>query len=163
MRNIVITAFVSSTIMVGCTAETVQYAYKNSTTVAQKDRDTLECEVLATRAVGSNMQVGTTPTYTTPVQTNCYRIGNSLQCNMIGGQVYGGNVYSYDANASLRADVARQCLADRGYTFTEIPACASNAVTPEIKQSLSGQLQPAGPNACAVLVSNRGANALNRN
>jgi len=152
----------SATSLFGCTSQTVQYAYKSSTTVAQKDKDALECEVLASRTVGQNVQIGTTPTYTTPIQTNCYTIGNSVQCNTTGGQIFGGNTYSYDANAGLRSDVARQCLLDRGYTITPIPACPTSQTTPEIKQALNGQLQAPGPNACAVKISNRGSNALNR-
>jgi len=145
----------------GCTPQVVQYAYKPDTSVSQKDRDTLECEVAASQAVSPNVQIGTTPVFSTPVQTSCYNIGNSVQCRTTGGQVSGGRTYSYDANASLRRDVAAQCLVDRGYRLTPLPVCASNKATPEARQRLSGQLQAPRDGACVLQISPRGTNALN--
>ena len=158
MRNVL--AALSLLAVAGCQTTTVQYAYKPNTSVTQKDRDSLECEVYATRLINPNVQTGTTPTFTTPTQTNCYTIGNSVQCYTTGGQTTGGQAYSYDANAALRQDVVQQCMADRGYTFSAIPICPERIVTAEIRRQLSGQLRPATEGSCAAQITNRGSNAL---
>lgn len=101
----------------------VELWYKSGADKNKLNSDFVNCRVRATQSVPVNTQVRTTPTYVTPVQTNCYSTGYSVQCNTTGGQVHGGNTYSYDANSALRNDVVAQCMTQQGYQSVALPVC----------------------------------------
>lgn len=111
--------------------------YKAGSTQSQRDSATMDCRVEAAQRVPPNMQIKTTPTYTTPVTTQCNQIGYSTYCNSTGGQTYGGNTYSVDANTKLRTQVEARCLAQKGYSAPLVPACPKG-VTSDQLQPLSG-------------------------
>lgn len=111
-----------------CSTDNTRYMYKPDSTVSisQKEQDMFECEVEAIRAVPQDNKLITTPTYTSPV--SCNTIGYSTYCS--GGNVYGGDVYTIDANLSLRREYESRCLAQRGYLTTQspIPKCTEDQV-----------------------------------
>ena len=131
MRNILVLGFVSAGLLAGCGPQMNEnYAYKpKPTTKGQKAKDLLDCGVKASQAVPTDNRIASTPTYTTPVSCNTYgtvstyggfgSYGGNTYCT--GGQTYGGQTYSYDANAGLRDKVYTQCMAEKGYLTTTFP------------------------------------------
>lgn len=98
--------------------------YKAGTSQVKIDSDLVNCRVRAVQSVPVNTQVGVTPTYVTPVETTCYTVDNKMQCTTTGGQVRGGNTYTYDANDGLRKDVITQCMQKLGYQSISLPSCS---------------------------------------
>lgn len=104
------------------------YPAKSGVTVGRMQNDFLNCQIEAAQRVPQNMSVATTPSYTTPVQTQCYSTGyGGVNCRQTGGQTYGGQTYSYDANANLRSSAEAQCLVRSGYRLATIPPCPATA------------------------------------
>lgn len=99
------------------------FPYKTGGTQAQTQRDTTNCQVLAANRVPQHHVIRQSPSFTTPVQTTCNRIGTQTFCNSTGGDTFGGQTYSEDANAGLRQRVFAQCMADQGYRYVNIPVC----------------------------------------
>ena len=131
MRSLLVLGFVGTVFLAGCGPQmNVNYNYKpQPTTKGQKAKDLLDCAVKASQAVPTNNRIATTPTYTTPVACNTYgavstyggfgSYSGNTYCT--GGQTYGGQNYSYDANAELRNKVENQCMVEKGYLTTRIP------------------------------------------
>ena len=141
----------------GCEEATGFYLYRADTTVPEASRDYFECEVASAQNVPTDTRVETTPIYTTPIQTNCYPSGYSVQCYTTGGQVYGGNTYTYDANAELRGKFMGRCLVGKGYSGYELPRCKEDSISEEILTTLrSGRLNPPRTNACYVPINDVG-------
>jgi hypothetical protein len=141
----------------GCEPVVHEYRYKSNVSVSQKDQDYFECDLASTQVVPANSQVGTTPMYVTPRQTSCY----GYSCTTTGGQVLGGDIYSYDANASLRSDYYNRCLAAKGYSVVTLPMCPPNTVVPDrLKKTLMTQVRGPAEGACIVDVTNRIGNLL---
>ena len=115
-----------------------------------RQSDYTDCRVEAANRVPASMQIGTTPAYTTPVSTTCSGIGNSVFCSSTGGNVIGGNVYSYDANANIRDSVIQQCLARRGYQRITFPICTAEQRSRGVTPSLSEMLPPASEVLCVT-------------
>ena len=63
-----------------------------------------------------------------------------MSCQEYGGQTYGGQQYSYDANSDLRYRVILQCLQKKGYQVIDLPSCDSEQSKRAV--SSSGQKQP---------------------
>lgn len=106
----------------GCTP--TSFWYKAGASTSKLNSDFVNCRVRAAQSVPVNTQVRTTPTYVTPGQTNCYSTGYTTQCNTYGGQVHGGQTYSYDSNEKLRNEVVAQCMAQMGYQSISLPNCS---------------------------------------
>lgn len=122
------------------------YPSKAGVTVGQMQNDFTDCEIEAAQRVPQQMTIGTTPTYTTPLSTQCVNNGYSVSCNTTGGQTYGGQTYSYDANAGLRGKAEAQCLIRSGYSLATIPKCPEGA---NVRPVLA-QLYPLSTNTCYV-------------
>jgi len=146
--------------LAACAPGARSYLYKSGGTVAEADRDIFECRVEAAQQVPAQTRIGTTPIHTTPARTYCNPVGDRIRCYTTGGQTYGGETYSYDANAGLRADYEARCLAARGYTATQVPLCAEDALSEDVTQALSGRLQPPGARACYVPITGNAGNIL---
>lgn len=153
-------AIVCSIVLSGCEVPPSEYIFKPNATVAQKDKDDFNCDLRAAQAVPSNMQVGITPTYTTPLTTSCYGGSNSVNCTTTGGQVYGGDVYSYDANSSLRSEYWAQCMIDKGYSGVDLPTCSPKQMPENAAQLLTGKLRVPKEGACQVQITERSTNIL---
>ena len=123
------------------------YPTKKGVTVAKYEDDFLDCKIEAAQRVPQNMAIGTTPVYRTPVQTQCYSTGyGGVTCNQTGGQTFGGNTYSYDANDGIRSEAQLQCLARQGYRTTLIPKCSPDAKT----RPVSTTLPPLSAGTCYI-------------
>lgn len=140
-------------VLSGCEAATGFYIYREGGTVSQARSDFFDCELAAARAVPQDMRVETTPVYSTPAQTTCYNYGYSVQCTTTGGQVYGGDVYSYDANAGLRGEFVGRCMVNKGYRGYELPVCETSSISQSARQALSGRLNPPREGACYVPIT----------
>ncbi|WP_172960954.1 hypothetical protein [Oceaniglobus roseus] len=131
--------------------------YREGVSVTRLNADLTDCEVSGVNRVPPNTQIRTTPIEVLPPRRVCSRDG--LHCRLIGGDIVGGETYTYDANAGLRARVISQCMAARGYSPVEIPMCS-----PEAQRDSGGRvpatLPPLGPNVCAVRVQGGGVGFL---
>jgi hypothetical protein len=125
----------------------VETWHKPGETAAGRAADLTACRVAAVQSVPANTQIGRTPVRVTPPRQRCVRAGDRVQCLTTPGQVYGGQSYSYDANAGLRADVVTQCMATRGYRAVRLPACRGAAAEGPIRDSGMPALTEA---SCAV-------------
>ena len=131
MRNLFVMGLISVGLLAGCGPQmNDQYMSKERpVSKKQKASDMISCAVDAAKQVPASTQVGTTPTFTTPVTCNTYgtvstyggfgSFGGSTNCT--GGQTFGGQTYSYDANQGLRDTVYTQCMAKKGYSRTAAP------------------------------------------
>ncbi|MEO8530162.1 MAG: hypothetical protein ABI459_02985 [Deltaproteobacteria bacterium] len=151
MRNLTLTALVALG-LVGCAPATETYHWKQGGSVALVDRDQFQCRVDGARSVPVNTQIGQTPTYQTPIQTICRPAGTagSTQCTTTGGEIYGGDVYSYDANAPLRASYVARCMAAKGYQVADIPTCAPKVIPADIAAIAGKGSRAPVEGACAV-------------
>ena len=146
---------ISTLALAGCVG--TQYAYKPGATISTKDNDSFRCELAATQNVPTNTQIGTNPVFVSPATTTC----TGYSCYTTGGQVSGGDVYSYDANNGLRSEFFAKCMINKGYKYTEIPVCTlDKKISPQLKSLLSGRLRPPKEGACAISITNRASNLL---
>lgn len=141
------------------TPQQIDFAYKPKTTNSQKSNDQVDCLVVAAKEVPANQQIATTPVYTTPtyitpITTSCYGYSCTTSGGQIsGGNVYGGDVYSYDANASLRREVTRQCMARKGYQITVAPTCTSSQLPKTLNATMSDAIKAPKGNFCVASIS----------
>ena len=150
-------------LLMGCEDTTRLYLYKDAATVARADTDYFDCELEAARAVPQDTQIETTPVYITPVRTSCTGFGIRTTCSSTGGDVYGGQTYSYDANEDLRTEYFARCLAKRGYSATELPLCDKGSVAPSVLSKLGGKLRQPASGACYFSVTDRAGNVVYAN
>lgn len=101
----------------------IVYPVTSGVTAARLQNDTTDCQIEAAQRVPPQILTTTTPTRSSPTETQCVTKGNTVTCTTTGGEIYGGETYSYDANESLRARAEAQCLSGRGYKLATIPKC----------------------------------------
>lgn len=156
--------FAALALTVGCVPSESKMIWRAGSSLSQIDSDTTSCEVAALKEVPRAMAVGVTPTYTTPTYvtptyTNCYGYGYGATCTTTGGQIsggqtFGGNPYSYDANSSLRTKLVAQCMAKQGYQVSTFPYCTKDQEANAV--SLIGARLPDPTNvACVTRDENR--------
>lgn len=149
--------------LVGCAAQTPydkykagqawqNFPYKSGITPAQTEKAVTDCQIEAAQRVPQQMVVQTTPTYTTPVQTQCNQIGTQTFCNSTGGGTSGGQTYSTDANTGLRIRAYGQCMAGKGYQFVNIPPCPIGTTAADLDKSRV--LLPLSRNTCYFVTPN---------
>ena len=144
--------------LTACVPTTSYYLYNSRADVSDAHNADFQCELAAARAVPTATRIATTPRYTTPVSTSCYDTGYSVQCRTTGGQTYGGNTYSYDANRGLRNEFYAQCMLDRGWRVYELPDCDPEKVPAELKEQLRGKLRKPAEGACYLRFTERAGN-----
>ncbi len=132
--------------------------YKAGVNFAQIANANTNCRIEAAQRVPARTQIVQTPTYTTPVQTMCngygtgfgtgYGVSTTAQtyCTQYGGQTYGGDIQSYDANIELRNQAELQCMAAKGYRAVNIPACPAGVDLSD--QANERVLRPLKPTTC---------------
>lgn len=109
--------------LAGC-VEAPPVWYREGATGAAVSRARLDCDVLAVNRVPTNTQISTIPAVVSPTYTSCRPgYGGNVSCTTTGGQVYGGGVTSYDANAGLRHQVVAQCMESKGWQKITLPYC----------------------------------------
>ena len=143
--------------LVGCGPQyNDQYLFKDKpVTKDQKARDQVACMTKVNKEIPTNNQIGTTPSFTVPVSCNTtgslYGYSYSGTTNCSGGQTYGGQAYSYDANADLKQLVFEQCMVDKGYSKTPYPIklCKPEQVPAGFVKPNSKIYKPE-PNSCVI-------------
>jgi len=139
INKMLVLSVTGSQLIASCGVSTNSNYQHKPVTLGQKAKDLTDCAVKAAQSVPVNTAIKTTPRYTTPVSCSSSgsiyggysgysSYGGSTYCT--GGQTYGGQTYSYDANEGLRDTVFNQCLSDKGYqTITSpIPVCAPEQI-----------------------------------
>ena len=157
------TAMAMVTLMLSGCMETTQpatYIYRDGTSVAEADRDHFDCDVKAAQAVPTNTQIETMPSYTTPLRTSCNTRYGSTNCTTTGGDVIGGQTFSYDANEDLRREVWARCMGDRGYTGISIAACDSTRLPAGAIGGIGNRLRAPREGACHVQITDRIGNVV---
>lgn len=126
------------------------FAWREGATAAQADTAQTDCMIEAANRVPQSVRTYTTPVYRTPSNVQCTTIGNYVSCQEYGGQVYGGDVQTYDANAELRDRATVQCLARKGYGVATIPVCTKEQQEQGVVSFQSGRLPAATNVLCAI-------------
>ncbi|MCZ0810944.1 MAG: hypothetical protein ACQEVT_11940 [Pseudomonadota bacterium] len=119
--------------------------HKPGATVAQLDRDETACQVAALRQVPEQIRTRYTPPEYR-MEPICFANG---ACTWRRVQIRAAQYERYDANQGLRARVARQCMADRGYARIELPAC-DGAVAGNVTIHSDDPLPVLDETSCAV-------------
>ncbi len=114
--------------MIACGDGSVNMLYREGLTYDQLDMATTSCEVYAAQQVPASIRTTTTPAYTTPVQTYCNTVGGFTNCYNTGGQTFGGDTVSSDANEALRTKVKNQCYAQQGISRYNFKPCTPEQV-----------------------------------
>ncbi|WP_135568163.1 hypothetical protein [Solemya elarraichensis gill symbiont] len=112
----------------GCVSTPVPMHHKTGVKPQKQTSDLTACQVNAVNAVPASMQVRRTPIFTTRTKTNCYTMGDNIQCDTTGGQISGGDVHTYDANADLRERVTDECMTKKGYIKYQLRRCTPSEV-----------------------------------
>lgn len=147
-----------------------QMFYKDGGTFEQIRSDLNSCIREATEKVPAKSAVGVSPTFTTPLQTNCtsngygsvngygygasYHTSGNTMCTQTGGQTYGGGTYQYDANAGVRKQAVHQCMARSGNRLVNIPACPRG--TDLSGQDIEPKFRPLSERTCYTLSGENG-------
>lgn len=122
--------------------------YKSGGTFSGLDKDKVDCSIEAANRVPASVQIAQTSSYRLPTNTSCYGVGSQAFCNTTGGNVIGGQVYSYDANAGLREQAGLQCLARKGYRQISLPACPKGTAVSDFKSKWGQQMGPLTSTTC---------------
>ena len=120
--------------------------YKQGVSFERLQSDQLACEVKALNEAPVATQVRQAPPRYYPGQRYCNSAGH---CYRGGGFWVPGEVYSYDANRSLRARVENQCMAAKGYQPVEIEQCAQS-VAAQVDTARTEVLPPLTERTCAI-------------
>ena len=134
------------TVLIGCSP--VELWHRDGAPRQALASDFTSCRVRGVQDVPANTQIGRTPLVQTPPQTSCYRSGDKTRCTTTAGRIYGGEVYSYDANAGLRDDVVAQCMAAQGYRRIAVPRCTDAQV--KSGTPIAGTLPTLTESSCAA-------------
>jgi ferredoxin len=118
--------------------------YKPGVSVAQLERDQTRCQVQALAQVPASTQVYHHPPERLPDRRICDADGN---CRIKPGRIVPGRIETFDPNDGLRARVARQCMAERGYSRESIPLCSQAQRTSPVGAATT-RLPKLTPNAC---------------
>ena len=140
-----------ATVVGGCVATgPVNVAWREGATGPQASFAQTDCQIEAANRVPESVRTYTTPVYSTPSNVQCTTIGNFVNCQEYGGQVYGGQTQAYDANADLRMRATEQCLAKKGFSVVQFPACTPEQVKKGVVTFSTGKLPPASAVLCSA-------------
>jgi hypothetical protein len=145
-------------VLVGCAPSTATYHWKQGASMALLNDDLLTCKATAARDIPVDTRVEQTPIMQTPIQTICKPGGTPGEtvCTTTGGEIYGGDVYSYDANAKLRGDYFGRCMRGKGYGVAEVPLCDSKQQPVDLAAVARKGSRPPVEGSCAVKLQNGG-------
>ena len=118
--------------------------HKAGVPVAAMNNTLTDCEVEALAKVPVDQRIERDPIRIVPRRI-CDSAGN---CTVVYDRV-GGEVRTYDANAGLRARVMNQCMANKGFTYVNLPAC-SQGVKRAAPAGATTVLPRLAPNSCAI-------------
>ena len=100
--------------------------YRPGTSVARMQEDQTRCEVQALQQAPVANRIRRDPPIFVPPRQYCDSVGN---CWVRPGHWVPGEVYTVDVNSDLRARVENLCMAEKGYSPVNLPACP-----PEVKE-----------------------------
>lgn len=133
--------------------------YKPGVSVERLQSDQLACEVKALNEAPVATQVRQAPPRYYPGQRYCNSAGH---CYRGGGFWVPGEVYSYDANRSLRSRVESQCMASKGYQPVEIEQCPQS-VSAQVDTAQTTVLPRLTDGSCAIKNSDGSWQIISRN
>ena len=143
MKRCIEIALASGFLLSACAP--LELYYKEGETVAQMERDELQCQTASLRQVPTDIrQRYIPPTY------QSYKVCNALgHCHWHRRLLSPGRFESYDANVGLRTRVTQQCMADRGYIPTKIKRCDTSTKR-ETSPEITRVLPPVSDATCAI-------------
>ena len=118
--------------------------YRPGADVSRMQRDTTNCEVAALKDAPVATEIRERPPVYVPGPVYCDAYGN---CRRGFGYWVSGGVYTVDRNADLRGRVTDQCMADRGYSPAQVPACPVGLSAPPQRTTTLPTLTP---QSCAI-------------
>lgn len=118
--------------------------YRDGVSVSRQQSEILDCQVSSLRYAPVANEIRQSPPIYFPGRTVCNASGH---CYVTPGWWQPGNVYTVDRNAGLRAQVERQCMAQKGFAPVELPRCKQN-VTAQVFPAPNSKLPALGPNSC---------------
>ena len=136
MRNLVALSVLG--VLTGCAQTQWTHPTKSQ---SQFQADSAYCQNESMRSVQQQAASPVVPAYTPPAQydTNCYRVGNNLNCSTTSQSNYGAQLAQQNAQnmaqagSNIGTGIARQqfaenCMLSMGYTKQAISASASNEI-----------------------------------
>lgn len=139
--------------LLGACAPTVQSLWWKEGAGTSRADILTDCEVEALSRVPRDTAIATTPVTVTPrivvpPKTVCETVDGKEVCTTTpgyshGGQVIGGQTYTYDRNDDLRERVLAQCMAREGFTRVQFPTCTTEDRRLGVTLASSGRLPPA--------------------
>jgi len=143
-RGFQIGAVICATLVIGCSP--FRLYYQPGVAVEAMQRDQLACETRALAAAPVANQIRQSPPRYVPARRYCRAPGD---CYSRGGYFVGGDIYTVDVNADLRRRVERQCMADQGYAFTELPRCRTG-IADQVPVAATQVLPPLTDQSCVI-------------
>lgn len=101
----------------------VDMHYRAGATISQLQRNETACEVSALRDAPVANQIRREPGYFAPGQRVCDANG---VCTTKPGRWIPGEIITVDVNRDLRLRLYGQCMEDRGFAATRLPACPAS-------------------------------------
>ena len=120
--------------------------HKTGVPVARMQSDKTSCEIKALRDVPVSTQIRSTPARYVPPRQYCDASG---ACKTRGGYWIEGEIYSFDANERLRLRAQIQCMAAKGYSPVEIPACPDR-IARAVPAAATRTLPALTPDSCVI-------------
>ncbi|MFK7870418.1 MAG: hypothetical protein AB8B58_14415 [Roseobacter sp.] len=130
--------------MIACSP--VRLYHKAGVPVAQMERAELACRIDAVESAPVANQIRQGPARYVPARRYCNSAG---ACQIRGGYFVEGEIYSVDVNAGLRREIERQCMADQGFTYIELPQCSSG-VSSAVPAAATEVLPPVSAQSCVI-------------
>lgn len=138
--------------LAGCAPAAEVYRWKSGGTLALLKDDLTNCELAALREVPVNTQTEIIEGISEPIRTICKpgEAEGETICTTRGGEVFPPQVRTFDANLSLRRDVAERCLATKGYRSTTLPGCESKVIPSDLSAIAARGSRAPKDGSCAV-------------
>lgn len=143
MINRVKIIFAASVFLSSCAP--LQIYYKQGESVARMERDQTTCEVSAAKQVPPDIR----RRYIPPTYSHHKYCSGYGHCYWRKRLISPGRYEEYDASRSLRTKVTHQCMAGKGYAFTNIKRCDSATVQASVLRATQ-VLPPLTEESCAV-------------
>ncbi|WP_397542086.1 hypothetical protein [Roseovarius salis] len=137
------TCLLAALLLGGCFP--VSLYYREGAPVARVEADETACEVAALDRVPRDMR----QRYIPPVYDYETICTPAAACRTYRTVITPGRWESYDANEELRARVARQCMARKGYERVRLPACSAETIK-ATRKSASHVQPPITGESCII-------------
>ena len=144
MRNVVPLLGVALISLASCAPLTIYHRAGASVTRMQSDANA--CSVNSLKSVPVNTQIRQTPPRYIPGRRTCDAAGN---CTEQPGFYVPGEIYTVDANKTLRRQTEVQCMAAKGYAPVSIPPC-TDRVARSVPPRATTTLPPLTDGSCVI-------------